>query len=360
MDDCLTFLAGKKAFQIIRDGGLRPEQVAVIAGAAGGPKWLVLNALDRFIFGRWLRDRKEPVALVGASIGAWRFAAAARFDPKAAIGRFENAYIHQRYSPAPTPDDVSRESARVLDQYLDDTGIPEILHHPYLRLNVLAVRCRGPAGRRQRPVQALALALAAAANAVDRRWLRFFFARTLFYDPRQLPPVAVAGPFPAQRVPLAGNNIKRALMASGAIPLVMSGIADIPGARCGVYRDGGVLDYHMDLPFETDADGIVLFPHYMARVIPGWLDKRLAWRRPAAGHMDRVLLVAPSGSFVDGLPLKKIPDRNDFYRFKGRDAERFACWQTVVEKSRMLAEAFAEAVETGTIREKVKPLSTAG
>ncbi len=34
--------AGSQALEIIRDEGLRPERVRVVAGAAGGPKWLVL------------------------------------------------------------------------------------------------------------------------------------------------------------------------------------------------------------------------------------------------------------------------------------------------------------------------------
>ena len=50
--------------------------VPVIPGAAGGPKGLILNPLDRYIFGHWLPQSQQTVHLLGASIGAWRMAAA--------------------------------------------------------------------------------------------------------------------------------------------------------------------------------------------------------------------------------------------------------------------------------------------
>ena len=73
-------------------------------------------------------------------------------------------------------------------------------------------------------------------------------------------------------------------------------------------------------------------------------------------NMDDVLLIAPSEAFIESLPRKKIPDRNDFWHFKGRDTERIECWQTVINKSKRLGYEFIEAVETGKIRELIKPM----
>ena len=68
--------AGPKALAHIREHGLRPAHIGVIPGAAGGPKGLILGALDRFIFGEWLTRSSQAVDLVGASIGAWRMSTA--------------------------------------------------------------------------------------------------------------------------------------------------------------------------------------------------------------------------------------------------------------------------------------------
>jgi hypothetical protein len=356
MSEMLKILAGRSALAHIRERGLKPEDVRVIAGAAGGPKWLVLNGLDRYLFSFWLKGRATPLFLVGSSIGAWRFAAVAQNDPQAALDRLETAYIHQRYEKKPTPREVTRESQKIMDSYLDERTVQEVLDHPYLRLNIMAVQCLGAAADDHQVKLALGLVGAALCNAIHRNFLKMFFRRALFFNPRNLPPFMGMDQFPIQNTPLDHRNLKPALMASGSIPLVMSGIRNIPGVEKGTYRDGGVIDYHLDIPFLKGGVGIVLYPHYMPRIIPGWLDKKMTWRRPNPQNMSRVLLVAPSDDFVKQLPYGKISDRNDFWLFKNRDQERFVYWKTIVKKGQQLAEAFHEAVESGRIRQMVEPL----
>ena len=50
----LSIQAGPDALALIRDEGLRPERVRIVPAASGGPKWLVLSALDRYLFGTFL------------------------------------------------------------------------------------------------------------------------------------------------------------------------------------------------------------------------------------------------------------------------------------------------------------------
>lgn len=355
---CLSFWAGKKAYAKIKDAGLGPGDVDVIAGAAGGPKWLVLNGLDRALFSGWIGSRRRPLFLIGSSIGSWRFAAAAHEDPASVIDRFESAYIGQAYRENPPPEDIDRQLESILDRLMGPGGPEQILSHPFFRISIMAVRCRGPAGSDDKRKLVPAMAAAALSNAVLRRSLGLFFERTLFYDPRDVPPFFDMQGFPIHRVPLTAENIRPALMASGSIPVLMSGIRDIPGAPAGVYRDGGLLDYHLNIALLENGGkgGIVLFPHYAEKIVPGWLDKRVPWRRPDYRLMDDVLMVAPCRDFVNSLPFGKIPDRNDFYRFAGRDAERMAYWRQVVEASRRLADDFMEALETGDIGQWVAPI----
>ncbi|MFH2132148.1 MAG: patatin-like phospholipase family protein [bacterium] len=357
MPNNLVFLAGAKAYSVIKEKGLHPEMVKVIAGAAGGPKWLVLSHLDQFLFSTWLKNRSEPLFLIGSSIGAWRFAAAARPDPQQSIERFLAAYLDQSYSIRPTRQEITRETSRIRDTYLAESGIQEILDHPYLRLNFMAVRCKWPNSAENKILLGAGLLGAALSNAVNRKFLKFFFERTLFYHPATPPPFFEKSEFTLQKVPLDKDNLASALLASGSIPLVMSGITDIKGSRNGVYRDGGIIDYHMDIPFLNNTDEkIVLFPHYSERIIPGWLDKKLRWRTPQPSNMDQVLLVAPSQSFVDSLPFKKIPDRHDFWTFSQKDEERINYWKTVISQSAALGHEFTDAVESGKIKDLVKPM----
>jgi len=356
VNNSLIIKAGPKAFQLIRDEGLRPERIRVLAGAAGGPKWLVLYHLDRLLFPSFFKERTTPLHLIGSSIGAWRFAALSQPDPLEALDLFREAYIHQTYATAPTAAEVTAESRKVMDRYLPEEAVPAILAHPWCRMNMLTVRCRNFTALEYKPGMAIGLAGAVAANLIGRRYLGLFFERTLFHDPRALPPLTDRATIAFARTTLHVENFKEALLASGSIPLVMSGIPNIFGARPGIYRDGGMLDYHMDLPYRLSDEDIVLMPHYTDNIIPGWLDKKLPWRKPAAANMANVVLIAPSREFVQRLPNAKIPDRSDFKRYFQKDKERFAAWNNVVEMCRPPAEAFMELVESGRIRGKVQPM----
>ncbi|MDA3894635.1 MAG: patatin-like phospholipase family protein [Desulfobacteraceae bacterium] len=348
--------AGKNAYAKIKDSGLKPDDVKVVAGAAGGPKWLILANLDRALFGQWFTNRNNPLFLVGASIGSWRFAAASQKDPIAAVDRLQEAYINQTYETKPTPADVSGEADKILNHMLDGDGKSAVLSHPCFRLNIMSVRSKGLTGQDKKTHLIPGLILAAMGNTVSRRLLKLFFERALFHDTRDLPPFYDMNEFPIHRITLTPDNLKPALMASGAIPLVMSGITDIDGAPAGIYRDGGVIDYHLDIPFLNDNSGIVLYPHFTDRIIPGWLDKKLPWRKPNMDHMDNVLLLTPSREFLDSLPHQKIPDRNDFYKFKGRDAERIAYWNTAVDSGKKMADEFMGCVANGRIKDHIQKI----
>jgi hypothetical protein len=325
--------------------------VDAVSAAAGGPKWLVLSGLDKVLFPGWFGERSQPLLLIGSSSGAWRLACAAMNRPAEAISRFQEAYSQQSYSAPPPPAEISRQTSDIIGHFLGEQGIQEILAHPFFRLHVLAVRGRGFNAYERRASLALGLLGAAVANLISRRALGLFFERVLFYDPRHDPVLNISG-FPFQACPLSEANLKQALLASGAIPWLMAGVQDVPGAAPGLYRDGGVIDYHIDLPLPSE--GLVLYPHYTAVMASGWLDKELPWRKPQ--HIDRVLLIIPSPAFLESLPLKKIPDRNDFYLFAGKDEERIEYWNSVAAASRQLGQEFLEVVASGKIRERVQPL----
>lgn len=353
MSEKLVFLAGGKAYRKIKDNGLSPEMVKVIAGAAGGPKWIVLSALDRLIFSEWLLERPEPVHLLGSSIGSYRFAAAMGKNPAASIGRLLDAYIHQAYKGKPSAKEVTEKGEEILRNYLDEEAVENILAHPFLRLNILAVRCMNMTASEKKSVMIPGLLAAMLANAISRKNLKFFFKRTLFYDKRSEPPFFNMNTFPTDRVPLSRENLVLSILASGSIPVVMEGVTGIPGTKGGMFRDGGAIDYHLDVPFGVE-DGIVLFPHYTDRIIPGWLDKQLTYRKPRKEHFENVLIVAPAKDFTASLPNGKIPDRNDFKTFFEKDRERFAFWKTVAQKSGELADEFHDAVSSGKIKDRVR------
>ncbi|MFL1486115.1 patatin-like phospholipase family protein [Marinobacter sp. LN3S78] len=351
----LTIKAGRRAMERIREQGLKPEDVHVIPGAAGGPKALGLSGLDRAIFGDWLLRAPQERALIGSSIGSWRFAAVASSDdPASQLAKLAELYTCQRFSRGVSPAEVTRKSTLFLEELLGGRE-QAILEHPWYRLNIVVVRSGRGLEDDTRGRLALGLMRAISANMVSRRHLGRFFERGIIHDQRLPAPLAKLVDFPSHHVPLSRENLIPALLASASIPLVMSGIRNIPGAPEGVYRDGGLLDYHLDLPYQQP--GIVLYPHFTDRVVPGWFDKSLPWRRGDATRLQDVLLVAPSRDYLASLPDRKLPDRKDFERFAGDDAGRERTWRTAIARSERLGEEFMELVETGRIQDVLRPLS---
>jgi hypothetical protein len=197
------------------------------------------------------------------------------------------------------------------------------------------------------------LFLAAALNLVSRKTLGMFFERALFYDPRDLPPFFDVTGFPLQQIKLCSGNLEDAVVATGSIPLVLTGVRDIAGATPGVYRDGGVIDYHHDLPHSAE-ERLTLYPHFYDRIVPGWFDKKLDWRRPHPEHVDRTILISPSQSFVSRLPNGKIPDRTDFVNYSQQ--ERVKAWRGCLKACEELADDFNEILEKDQLAARLQPL----
>jgi len=349
----LTFKAGAGALESVRKHGFDIASIGTLAGASGGAKWLVLSQLDRAVLSTVAPKLQGPVHLIGSSIGSWRFACYAQADPLAAIGRFEKAYLEQSYTARPDIHEITAKSREILDLVLGDTGALEILDHPVFRTHVMTVRSRHVLASEQKALLALGLMTAALLNAASRSTLGWFFERALFFDEREIPPFFDVSGFPLQRVALSNDNLRDAIVATGAIPLVLLGVPNIAGARPGVYRDGGVIDYHLDLPHSAE-ERLTLFPHFYGRIVPGWFDKRLKWRRPQPGNIDRTILVSPSDEFVARLPHGKIPDRSDFLNYK--PDERVRIWKQCVAECEALAEEFTEVIEKDQLAARLEPL----
>lgn len=325
------------------------EDIALIPGASGGAKWLVLGGIDRYLFGDLLRGPREtPIHLLGSSIGSWRMACAAQRDPIAAFARGHHGYIYdQSYSHRPSPVEVTQVLRGILAHMLGDHGARDAVLHAGYRIHVVTARGRGLAAG-HRPWLRTALGAAAVCNAINRRSLHWFFERTVFHNADATPLLNV-GDLPTQLRSLTSDNFTQVLLASGSIPLLMEGV-ELQGQ--GAHWDGGVIDYHLDLDFGI-RDGIVLYPHFYDYVVPGWLDKGLPWRRANERNFDRAVLVAPSSEFVRSLPGGKIPDRRDFYALAPEVRQQR--WQGVLDASAALGDALRELVETGRIAEVVRP-----
>ena len=337
MKSALSIFMGKRAATIIEQTGWQAAPFSTLVGASGGPKWLILSELDQVLGKELLAKAPQPITLIGSSIGTWRHACLSQPDPEAAVKRLQYAYLHQEYrSTKPSPKEVSQVAERLLGEALGAEGIQNIVQHRRLRNTVITARAKGIArGRRGAPLVA-GMAAAMVANSLSRRALSQFFERVAFCH-SEVNEVPFARGFNTQKVMLTEHNLVPALKASGAIPLLMQCEENILGGPLGPYWDGGIIDYHFSLERQTQS-GLILYPHFLDRLTPGWFDKRLPWRTRVTPALDNLVLICPSKEFLAGLPFGKIPDRKDFQTLS--PADRLTYWQTCVCESERLAAAF--------------------
>ncbi|NWG73433.1 MAG: phospholipase [Rubrivivax sp.] len=351
----LQVYAGRNALERLRVDGLRAGDVRVVPAAAGGPKGLVLNPLDRFVFGRWLARSTQVVHLAGASIGAWRMACACLPDADAALAQLADDYIRQRYEHAPGRPPAPRHVSEVFGAKLAERfggREAQVLGHPRYRLHVFTSRGRALLGREGRLGSRVTTPLgylgAFAANAVNRRAMGGWLERVVFSDPRDALPLPLRD-YRTTVVPLTAANLQPSILASCSIPFWLEAVRDIPGAPKGAYWDGGLTDYHLHLDYASMGEGLVLYPHFQRQIVPGWLDKALRHRHRATGRLANVVVLAPSAEWIATLPNAKLPDRSDFKAYGDDVAGRVAAWSRALAESERLADEFAALVERPTI-----------
>lgn len=346
----LRLYAGPAARRHIAANGLSPGDIGALPGAAGGPKGLVLGALDRFLFGEWLPRTDHTIHLVGASIGAWRMATACLRDPVPAFHQMERDYIAQDFEvppgrKTPTAAFLSARFASDLDAFYGGR-IAQVLEHPRFRLHIVTARGRHVLGREHRLGTPIGYLGAFLSNVLHRKAMGAWLERVVFSAPEQGAPCRLpfdTGDFPTRQVALTESNFRPALQASCSIPFLLQAVHDIPGAGPGAYWDGGITDYHLHLRYACGpGPGLVLYPHFQQAVVPGWLDKGLKWRHRPTAALDRMIVLAPDPEWVRKLPNGKLPDRSDFLRH-GNDLQgRIRDWTAATSASAQLADEFAE------------------
>jgi predicted acylesterase/phospholipase RssA len=351
----IVIRAGRKAYAHLQQHGLRARDIALIPAAAGGPKGLIFQKLDQWVFGHWLPGAPRERTLIGASVGAWRMAAACHDDPVSAFQRLSELYCAQTYPPGPSPQYVTQTCLDFLDGMIGGHE-KEIVTHPHYRLHILASRGKALLKNPKRNLTATAgFGLAVLSNLLARRQLATHLGRVVISDARE-PAFWLKAKFDAfdtQFVALNEGNLRQALIASGTLPFIMEPVTQIAGAPAGTYWDGGLIDYHLALPYSRIAGnpegGLVFYPHFNEYIVPGWFDKTLPWRRARSGRyrewMDNVIVVAPSRSFLQTLTRGKLPDRNDFHYYGQNDALRILNWKLAINEGEQLRDALEAFIE---------------
>ena len=338
----LTIRVGQLARQHIQSEGLQAQHVDIIPGAAGGPKGIGIHGLDQAIFGDFLTQAPKRRTLIGSSIGSWRFASIAARGAKQGTDLLADLYTHLQFHKKMTRTEVGQVCREMLHQLIDQKE-QQIIEHPEYHLSILAVKS-SHLFQSDRTFALLASVLGiVASNAIARPKMNLFMQRVIAQSQHERPFKIAHDGFKTHYCDLTPHNLEDWLMASASIPIAVPAVRNIANAPQGAYRDGGLIDYHIDLPFQSQ--GLVLYPHFSDQITPGWFDKMLKNRKASPINQARTVLISPSDAYLKSLPLGRLPDRKDF-SLKGLDqTKRIQLWKQSIAESQRLGDAFLELVE---------------
>jgi hypothetical protein len=332
----LDIYAGSNALKKIEQQGFSHEMFTTMLGASGGPKWFTLFGLDKYLFGEFFQQRTTPLNLIGSSAGAFRFGALAQKNPVEAITRLATIYSETVYSAKADATEITEKAKALLDAVYGKNGIEEIIQNPIFKAHFIVAKCQGLTSFESKPLQGLGLLSSIVLNRIDRNLLKYQYQRYVYHHPSSNIKISDHCQFDTFYKNLSTQNLKEALLASGSIPMVMEGVKNITDSPKGIYRDGGIIDYHFDVKIENN-DGLILYPHFNAQPKAGWFDKSLK-RTVQAKHYQDVIMLVPSDKFIVSLPYNKIPDRKDFTEMEA--TTRIKYWRTVLAETERLAEGF--------------------
>ena len=361
----LEIYAGKNALRILQERGFKQELFTNFLGASGGPKWFTLFGLDKYLFGEFFQNRNTELNLIGSSAGAFRAACLTQNNPVQAIESLAYHYANTVYSKKPSAKEISTKAVEIVERLFAKGAANEVLNNKVFKAHFLVAKCNGLTAFDNKIMQGAGLLNSMLLNKLDRGLLSKQYQRYIFKHPNSN--VVINDPYNFNNVyqTLTTDNIKSAVLASGSIPMVMSGVKNIAGSAKGTYRDGGIIDYHFDFSLESSSSdkskadkhppcglsqeigcetiehGLTLYPHFSSEPKAGWFDKNSS-RKVSASSYENTVLLAPSEKFIRSLPFKKIPDRTDFTQLDA--TTRIKYWQKVLAETGKLAECFHEFV----------------
>mmetsp|Transcript_30529 Transcript_30529/g.67662 ORF Transcript_30529/g.67662 Transcript_30529/m.67662 type:complete len:412 (+) Transcript_30529:154-1389(+) len=290
------------------------DYFSVYAGGASGPRSFVTMGFDKQ-FSK-LVDSGAITGdkwLLGGSTAALRFCAliSGLISRKNISYELKEHFAKMVYKPGDTPKTLAPMMEALFLKVLPPHLADKVLRHPSLHLCIMVTQLR-PAYQNLPEWQLKALfGLFLGANVVTPASLKLLQRRLCFYTGPHPPPFIT----PADEVtclPLTSQNVYQVLHATTCLPFMSERCEYIAGVGSGLFFDGALSDYHLNLA-STPEYPLLLLGDGPGPAFKQTLWDAYTWRRAPSQYRRNVTVLYPTQQFVECLEAGKLPTVFDYF-----------------------------------------------
>jgi hypothetical protein len=247
----------------------------------------------------------------------------------------KDQYCDMYYKNGDTCDVLHPMMLEMFDIVSPDLVLEESLDHATFKVGIMVSELRYPFSLLPmlllRPFLVLVILLHLLLPSLIEN---LFFKRLCFFSGDSLPPfLELDGAVEFHK--LTVENCKQVLHATTSVPLVSKPCTFIHSVGAGVYFDGGITDYYLNLKVKN-ANGLLLGDlHPTAPIYRSALDQFLPWARHLPDdYFEHVSVIRPTNEFVRLLG-RSLPSVKDWFSkdFIQNPKKRKDFWNLVYDLS---------------------------
>ncbi|KNC99759.1 uncharacterized protein SPPG_09257 [Spizellomyces punctatus DAOM BR117] len=270
------------------------DYFSIYIAPASGPSGLTTTGFESRIKNLYAKSKLSGTKwLVGSSTGAMRFMAligSLVSTERNLTEELMKHYCWMQYNAGDTPQILRPMMDQLYRLVAPPDLMSDILTHPQFRLAIIVSNIRD--SYQQLPDWALRAVLGcyAVGNLVNERALTGLCERIVFYSGDEVPKFLANG-FGGENntrfVKLVKENVYEVLHGTTCIPFVQERCESIPGAGEGLYLDGALTDYMLNVQFTDPSHrALLLSDQPTSNVYPTALDAMFRWRTVPISYLE--------------------------------------------------------------------------
>ena len=306
---------------------------------AAGPKAFISSGFEASLSESYHNnDIKSEKWLIGGSTGGMRslaFVSSLLLDQDL-TSKMKDHYCEMYYKHGDTADVLHPMMLTMFNIVSPDKVLEECLAHDTFKIAIMVSELRYPFSLLPMLLLRPFLVLVVLMHFMLPTLIETLFFQRLCFFSGDNPPPFLDSDESVQFCNLTVKNSKQVLHATTSMPLISKPCRYIDGIGPGVYFDGGITDFYLNMKIEN-AHGLLLGDlDPSAPIYRSALDQFLPWTRHLPEHyFEQVSVVRPTKEFVKSLGSSSLPSVKDWFsnEYIKNPEKRKKIWNLVYDLS---------------------------